>query len=554
MLYRRRPRRVTLTAQLVSGALDVLAVLCGTVSSALRAAGAAAARLASLLPWSARLAVLFALAAGISLCLALFGDAAFLAAAEFENEHIETLRKAGILKVLAGASLWAFAMAAIQAAAAGIALLRKRFAFIALRVAAGVFAAFWIYYLIVLFRIPSVLYEADPELFAREDRNAFCLIEAIVWLPAAVLAGGLLLCLSLRSVKEFYLRAAAGRELIGDRLLRSLSAGGQEGPFRASVYWAGFLHVFVIFLVPLAALLVRGCEEEPYGIPQGSGAEMVRVIQVKRIKKPKDRFVLNMNSPIIFYHPDIEDSRILEQLDKETLDTYVASSLKMGKTGSGKTGGWPKGMKDAVVRFIRLEYDGGDWDQDMGKEADYNFLLQFHKLTGFKIAKRTEHIKVRQLRKFPKHRAPPFVFITGRGGIGVSRSDVKTLRWYCLQEGGMIFADNGGGHFNHSFRNLMRRAFPDLQWVDIPNDDFIYRRPYLFANGAPPLWHHSGYRAMGLKHNGRWIVFYHPGDINDAWKTGHSGTSRSIAMSAYKLGINVVYYAFSQYYAMHYEN
>jgi len=553
MLYRRRPRRVTLTGQLISGALDVLAMLCGAVSSALRAAGRAAAQVVSPLPRYARLSVLFALAALVLLFLAVFGAVAFLAAAEFESKHIEILREAGMLKMLAGVGFWALIVAAVQVIAAVIAFFRKKFALIALRIAAGLFAAFWIYYLIVLFRIPSVLYEMAPELFTREDRNAFCLVEVIVWLPAALLAGGLLLCLWMRAVKEFYLRAPA-RELIGDRVLRGLSTQGQDGPFRSSVYWAGFLHVFVICLLPLAFLLFRGCGEDSYGIPQGSGAEMVQVIEVKRIKKPKDRFVLNMNSPIIFHHPDIEDSRILEQLEKDTLDTYVASSLKMGKTGAGRTGGWPKGMKDAVVRFIRLEYDGGDWDQDMGKEADYNFLLQFHKLTGFKIAKRIEHIKIRRLRKFRKHRAPPFVFITGRGGIGVTRSDVKTLRWYCLEEGGMIFVDNGGGNFDLNFRNLMRRVFPDLQWVDIPNDDFIYRYPYLFANGAPPLWHHSGYRAMGLKHNGRWIVFYHPGDINDAWKTGHSGISKSIAMSAYKLGVNVVYYAFSQYYARHYEN
>ena len=59
------------------------------------------------------------------------------------------------------------------------------------------------------------------------------------------------------------------------------------------------------------------------------------------------------------------------------------------------------------------------------------------------------------------------------------------------------------------------------------NDDIIYRQPFVFPNGAPRLWHHSGNRALGLKHNGRWVVFYHQGDIYDAWKTGHSGASEN---------------------------
>jgi hypothetical protein len=76
--------------------------------------------------------------------------------------------------------------------------------------------------------------------------------------------------------------------------------------------------------------------------------------------------------------------------------------------------------------------------------------------------------------------------------------------------------------------------------------------PFLFPNGAPPLWHHSGMRAMGLKYNGRWVVFYHQGDLNDAWQTGHSGAAPHLADQAYKLGINIINYSFNQYYERHF--
>jgi hypothetical protein len=209
-------------------------------------------------------------------------------------------------------------------------------------------------------------------------------------------------------------------------------------------------------------------------------------------------------------------------------------------------------MENARVRFIRLEYGGGDWDQDMGAGADHNVLIELYKATGFKIADDTESIPIRQLRRFPEDRAPPFVFITGRGRINVSAADVKTLRWYCLEEGGMIFADNGGGSFNHHFRRLMQRVFPNKPWVDIANDDGIFQQPYIFPNGAPPMWSHSGRRAMGIKHQGRWVVFYHQGDLNDAWVDGHNGVNKNVAQQAYKIAFNVMVYAFNQYTSIHF--
>jgi hypothetical protein len=97
----------------------------------------------------------------------------------------------------------------------------------------------------------------------------------------------------------------------------------------------------------------------------------------------------------------------------------------------------------------------------------------------------------------------------------------------------------------------MQRVFPGKRWINIGNDDPIYQYPFAFPNGAPPLWHHSGTRALGLKHDGRWVVFYHQGDLNDAWKRGHSGIGEGLANQAYKLGINVMYYSFSRYLAHH---
>jgi hypothetical protein len=52
---------------------------------------------------------------------------------------------------------------------------------------------------------------------------------------------------------------------------------------------------------------------------------------------------------------------------------------------------------------------------------------------------------------------------------------------------------------------------------------------------------------MGIKYRNRWAVFYFPGDMNDAWKTGHSGIDPVLAEAAVQLGVNVVYYAVTRY-------
>jgi hypothetical protein len=111
----------------------------------------------------------------------------------------------------------------------------------------------------------------------------------------------------------------------------------------------------------------------------------------------------------------------------------------------------------------------------------------------------------------------------------------------------MLIADAGGPGFDSSFRAVVNRLFPGLRLADIPNDDPIYEKPFHFANGAPALWHHGGRRALGVRYQGRLVVFYHPGDMNDAWKEGHSGARPEVWKAAYELGTNVIYYAVGQY-------
>ncbi|MFZ4395195.1 MAG: DUF4159 domain-containing protein [Kiritimatiellia bacterium] len=209
---------------------------------------------------------------------------------------------------------------------------------------------------------------------------------------------------------------------------------------------------------------------------------------------------------------------------------------------------WPDGMKDMRVRFIRMEYDGAGWDDGMDavSRADLNFLDAFHALTGFKVATKSEGHKISLLRKYPRGFAPPFVYMTGTSNINVSASDVKIMREYLIS-GGLLFASAGSPQWGPSFKSFIAQVFPGQGLLVIADDDPLFQVPFTFPNGAPLFWHYSGTRVLGIKHNGRWAVYFHPGGIHDAWKTGHSGMDPVLAEDATRIGINVIYYAFTHY-------
>jgi len=337
--------------------------------------------------------------------------------------------------------------------------------------------------------------------------------------------------------------------LLGDRIVENLRTHGPDPRYRKSLLTSAAAHVAVI-VVPLL-LEAYGCVRD-YLVPFGSGRPAIAVVQtVQRRPKKKKRFVLNPNSAIYFHVPDLDDSDVLRRVDEDTQLTYAADpgsvNAKLG-AGGGKTGGWPEGTGREPIRFIRIEYPGDQWDDGMDarSRADLNFLQEFRRVTGFRVAARSESHPIRFLKKYTRGYAPPFIYMTGTGGINVSAYDMAVLREYLL-EGGMLFADASSAQWDRNFRTFAKALFPDKRLVPIADDDPIFQMPYIFPNGAPPLWHHGGMHAMGIKHKGRWVVFYHPGDINDAWKSGHSGLSPELAKGAFQMGINIIYYAFTHY-------
>ncbi len=473
---------------------------------------------------------------------------------ETNPEFIRYIEKAGKIESSTILVKMAIIGVALAILAAGLSWLRKSFTLIVQKIA-------WAYnFCVVLaitswtFTIPKVLFAADNKTFDKLAYNELLrytlfTVPFIVIIPLIVLVALLTI-----EARHYYSGQNASAPLFStSRLLKSIKTGGDDPRFRTSCYWSVFLFLSVV----VGPFLIFGCAgEEEYGIVKGSGEpELAQIVKVKPKKKQKKLFV-DPWSPYILQRINIDDAKVLEELQEITQDTYQADRTKkggkLGKGGKGN-GGWPEGMEGAKVHFIRLKYNGGNWDQEMGKQGDYNLLIRFNQLTGLPVAPETESREISRLARFAKKKSPPFFFITGSGNINISSSEAKILRDYCLVEGGMLFIDCGGGHFGRSVRNMLAKVFPGKSLVDIPNDDPIYQQPYVFPDGAPRFWHHDGNRALGIRDEGRLVVFYHPGDIKDAWKEGHSGVTPEVADQAYKLGVNVIYYAFNQYYRRRYE-
>ena len=134
----------------------------------------------------------------------------------------------------------------------------------------------------------------------------------------------------------------------------------------------------------LAFILIgqaRGCSEI-FELPSGGGEAKALAQTVKIQKVIRTKYVVNPLSSIKLEVPPIEEVKL--QLAEATEHTYRVGF------GEGEGAGFGAGTARGKVRFIRLEYAGGDWDQDMGVGADLNMLLQYHIRTGHKTHDRTE--------------------------------------------------------------------------------------------------------------------------------------------------------------------
>lgn len=299
------------------------------------------------------------------------------------------------------------------------------------------------------------------------------------------------------------------------------------------------LLTYSLFFGAVFTILTRltGCSI--YESPRGGGEEQ-QLRQIVKIQKViKKKYVINPYSSILFNPPPIDDVKL--QVLEVTEHLY-----KIGQ-GKGEGTGFSAGTKRGKVRFIRLKYDGGDWDQDMDRGSDLNLLTEYGVRLGQPVSDRPEPMEISRLMSFPARKSPPMVYMTGQRNINVSDAEIKTLRTYLLDHHGMLFGDNGGSSgWEGQFISMMRRVLPRVEPISVYLDHPIHRIPYPLPR-LPIVAPHGRSDALGWVVDGRLVVYYHPGDIGDAWADGHSGVPQEIWESSYQLGVNVIFYAHAEY-------
>jgi len=142
----------------------------------------------------------------------------------------------------------------------------------------------------------------------------------------------------------------------------------------------------------------------------------------------------------------------------------------------------------------------------------------------------------------------PFVHLTGHGNVIFSPQEAKNLRDYLISGGFLHIDDNYG--LDKFIRPQMKKAFPELEFVELPFDHPIYHQKYSFPQGLPKVHEHDDKapQGFGLIYEGRLICFYSfESDLGDGWEEAavHKD-SEETRLRALRMGANIIQFVFMQ--------
>lgn len=142
----------------------------------------------------------------------------------------------------------------------------------------------------------------------------------------------------------------------------------------------------------------------------------------------------------------------------------------------------------------------------------------------------------------------PWVHLTGHGNIVCSDAEVENLRRY-LEGGGFLHIDDNYG-LDVFIRPLMKKVFPDLDFVELPYSHPIYHQKYDFPQGLPKIHEHDNKRPQGfaLIKDARVLCFYtYECDLGDGWEDAEvHNDSENKRQKALQMGLNIIQFAFMQ--------
>ena len=141
----------------------------------------------------------------------------------------------------------------------------------------------------------------------------------------------------------------------------------------------------------------------------------------------------------------------------------------------------------------------------------------------------------------------PLVHMTGHGNVVFSPAEAENLRNYLIGGGFLHISDNYG--MDPFIRPMMKRVFPELEFVALPLAHPIYHQRYDFAAGLPKVHEHDDKApvGLGLIWDGRLVCFYDlECDLGDGWEDPDvHGDSEAMRTKALQMGANIVQFVFA---------
>ena len=193
--------------------------------------------------------------------------------------------------------------------------------------------------------------------------------------------------------------------------------------------------------------------------------------------------------------------------------------------------------------ITRIQYEGGgDWYSDPSSLP--NLLKFVENETSIKLNPEEKRAKIGD----DIFSESAYLYLTGHGNISFTNDEAFTLRNH-LKAGAFLHADDNYG-MDKSFREQMKKVFPDKDWVELPPDHNVFHAYFDFENGLTKVHEHDNNRpqALALFDEKRMLVLYtFESDLGDGWEDPEvHQDSESIREQALKMGTNIIIYALTR--------
>jgi len=156
---------------------------------------------------------------------------------------------------------------------------------------------------------------------------------------------------------------------------------------------------------------------------------------------------------------------------------------------------------------------GGDWYAN--PTALPNLVEFCNRTLGMNIDPEPGEVEVGS----PELFSYPFVHMTGHGNVVLSDQEAENLRNFLIGGGFLHISDNYG--MDPYVRKAIKKAFPELELIELPFEHAIYHQKFNFSNGLPKVHKHDekAPQGFGLLYEGRLIIFYdYECDLGDGWE------------------------------------